>query len=415
MRELLGHSHPVIRGGVGRGGECDRGAPRMLEQHRRVAVGLAPQRRARVIEDPVKPHPGLIADVARVRLQRPMRQSQRSRGRRPHLHDQHVAEAIDLGVLVDDIQEVRVQREIGQVQRREGEQPQGAVGALLLGRALRARSPMRDACGICSTQPRLVRRCGPRHRLSHVHLNALFLIAHRAGTGRAPEPPAHDRTPITAARHVRQPSDPPSGDGESASATARRFVRSLEVIYRDLARPWPVDELAACYQAADERGASDMPAGETPPDRPITLVATAIPRLISLAVAANVLHILPAAVLDAAIGNDVLGTLDLTAAGSLHRCHQALEAHAHAQGYDADEWLPLAYEQAADWLEHASAAVDPPALIDHAQQAGRYAAVAIGALDRDAPNSPEAITDTLAHLLTVCVIADAASAGRQHR
>ena len=98
-----------------------------------------------------------------------------------------------------------------------------------------------------------------------------------------------------------------------------------------------------------------MPAGETPPDRPITLLATAIPRLISLAVAANVLHILPAAVLDAAIGNDVLGTLDLTAAGSLHRCHQALEAHARTEGYDADEWLPLAYEQAADWLEHASA------------------------------------------------------------
>ena len=97
-----------------------------------------------------------------------------------------------------------------------------------------------------------------------------------------------------------------------------------------------------------------MPADETPPDRPITLLATAIPRLISLAVAANILHILPAAVLDAAIGNDVLGTLDLTAAGSLHRCHLALEAHARAQGYDADEWLPLAYEQAADWLEHAS-------------------------------------------------------------
>jgi len=189
-------------------------------------------------------------------------------------------------------------------------------------------------------------------------------------------------------------------------------VRSLEVIYRDLARPWALDELAARYQAADDRGASDMPVDETPPDRPITLLATAIPRLISLAVAANVLHIIPAAVLDAAIGNDVLGTLDLTATGSLHRCHQALKAHAQAQGYDADEWLPLAYEQAADWLEHASAAADPPALIDHAQQAGRYAAVAIGALDRNAPNAPEAITDTLAHLLTVCVFSDTAPTNR---
>ena len=104
----------------------------------------------------------------------------------------------------------------------------------------------------------------------------------------------------------------------------------------------------------------------------------------------------------------MLGTLDLTAAGSLHRSHLALDAHARAHGYDADEWLPLAYEQAADWLQHASAAVDPPALIDHAQQAGRYAALAIGSLDRDAPNATEAITDTLAHLLTVCVFADTA-------
>jgi len=241
-----------------------------------------------------------------------------------------------------------------------------------------------------------------------------LLIAHRAGTGRSREPPAQDRTPLIP-RHVGEPIDPPGGDGENAIAAAGWLVRSLEVIYRDLARPWPVDQLAASYQAAYERGVSDMPADETPPDRPITLLATAIPRLISLAVAANVLHILPAAVLDAAIGNDVLGTLDLTAAGSLHRCHVALEAHARAHGYHADEWLPLAYEQAADWLEHASAAVDPPALIDHAQQAGRYAAVAIGSLDRNAPNAPEAITDTLAHLLTVCVFADTAPAGRQDK
>lgn len=202
---------------------------------------------------------------------------------------------------------------------------------------------------------------------------------------------------------------------QNASATPSRLVRTLEVIYRDLARPWGLDELAASYQAADERGASDMPADEMPPDRPITQLATAIPRLISLAVAANVLHILPAAVLDAAIGNDVLGTLDVTAAGSLHRCHLALNAHARAHEYDADEWLPLVYDQAADWLQHASAAVDPPALIDHAQQAGRYAAVAIGSLDRNAPNAPEAITDTLAHILTVCVFSDTAPAGRQHK
>ena len=230
-----------------------------------------------------------------------------------------------------------------------------------------------------------------------------------------PNPPLTTAHPSPPARHVRQPSDPPGGDGENASATARRLVRSLEAIYRDLARPWPIDELAARYQAADERGASDMPAGETPPDRPITLLATAIPRLISLAVAANVLHILPAAVLDAAIGNDSSARsispppAACTAATWRSKPTRALRATTPTSGYRSPTSRP------PTGSKHASPAADPPALIDHAQQAGRYAALAIGSLDRDAPNSPEAITDTLAHLLTVCVIADAAPAGRQHR
>ena len=70
-------------------------------------------------------------------------------------------------------------------------------------------------------------------------------------------------------------------------------------VYRQLARPWPAGELAERYQAAYERGAGDLPAGEEPPERPITLLATAIPRLISLAVAANVLHVLPTVTHDA--------------------------------------------------------------------------------------------------------------------
>jgi hypothetical protein len=50
--------------------------------------------------------------------------------------------------------------------------------------------------------------------------------------------------------------------------------------------------------------------------------------------------------------------------------------------------------------------------IEHAQQAGRFAALAIGSLDRDAPTVPEAITDCLAPLLFTCVFADAATRSR---
>ena len=189
---------------------------------------------------------------------------------------------------------------------------------------------------------------------------------------------------------------------------------SLDAVYRQLARPWPPDELGERYHAAYERGAGDLPAGEEPPERAITLLATAIPRLISLAVAANVLHVLPTSTHDGVdVAEELIATIDTTATGSLHRCHLALESDGRSRGYDADEWLPLCYDQAADWLEHASPSADPPSLIEHAQQSGRFAALTIGSLDRDAPTVPEAITDCLAHLLFACVFADAACAGRQ--
>jgi len=188
---------------------------------------------------------------------------------------------------------------------------------------------------------------------------------------------------------------------------------SLDAVYRQLARPWPAGELAQRFEAAYERGAEDLPTGEEPPERPIALLATAIPRLISLAVAANVLHLLPPATQRGAdVARELIATIDVTAAGALHRCHLALCCDERSRGYDADEWLPLAYEQAADWLQHASPATDPPPLIDHAQQAGRFAALAIGSLDRDAPTVAEAITDCLAHLLFTCLFADAAVRSR---
>jgi hypothetical protein len=187
-------------------------------------------------------------------------------------------------------------------------------------------------------------------------------------------------------------------------------VNSLDATYRDLARRWRPDELAERYRAAYRRGAGDLPPGEMPPDRPVALLATAVPRLISLAVAANVIHILPNAATGAAgLADELLSTIDQTAAGSLHRCHLALDATGYDPGADtAEEWLPYIYEEAAQHLRALSPTVDPPSLIQHAQEAGRYAAISIGLLDRDAARAPEAISDSLTHLLTVCVFADAA-------
>ena len=188
-------------------------------------------------------------------------------------------------------------------------------------------------------------------------------------------------------------------------------MNSLDATYRSLARSWQPDELAERYRAAYLRGASDLPPGESPPARPLALLATAVPPLISLAVAANVLHILPgAATGGAALADELLSTIDQTAAGSLHRCHLALEASGRDAGADmAEEWLPYIYGEAAHHLRTLSPTADPPSLVRHAQEAGRYTAIAIGALDRHAAVAPEAISDCLAQLLTVCVFADAAA------
>ena len=187
-------------------------------------------------------------------------------------------------------------------------------------------------------------------------------------------------------------------------------MNTLDATYRSLARSWQADELAERYHAAYRRGASTCRPERCRPTRPVALLATAVPRLISLAVAANVLHILPnAATGAAALADELLSTIDQTAAGSLHRCHLALDATGHEAGANtAEEWLPYICDEAAHHLRALSPTADPPSLIHHAQEAGRYTAIAIGLLDGDAARAPEAISECLAHLLTVYVFADAA-------
>jgi hypothetical protein len=190
------------------------------------------------------------------------------------------------------------------------------------------------------------------------------------------------------------------------TANDRRFVTDLVAVYASVARSWSETELADCYRSACERGAADMPDQDAPPASPITLLATAVPRLISLAAAAHLLHALPDTRRDAGLGGELLASIDRTSAGGLHRCHLALLADVRSRAEDANEWLPLTYDQAADWLEHASPTTDPPSLVEHAEQAGRYAALAIGSLDADTPQATEAIADALAHLLFVRAFID---------
>jgi hypothetical protein len=186
-------------------------------------------------------------------------------------------------------------------------------------------------------------------------------------------------------------------------------VIDLADIYRQLARTWTHEELAVRYKAAADRGARDLDPTQVF-ERPIGLLATAVPRLISLSVATYALHVLPASPSQegAAIVDELLSTIDITAAGSLHRCHLALELDARRRGYTVEEWLPVAYEVAASALTGTRFDREPPSVVEDAQQAGRWTAIAIASLDQDAAGVPDAIADALARLVVLSVFADAA-------
>jgi hypothetical protein len=185
-------------------------------------------------------------------------------------------------------------------------------------------------------------------------------------------------------------------------------VTGLAAVYDELARRCTPDEFAHAYQTACGRGDADLPPGEAS-DRPIGALATAVPRLISLAVATYAVHVLPDVDTPerAALDDELLATIDETATGSLRRCHLALEADGRERGYTSEEWLPVIFTVADDALERASATDDAP-VVQLAQDAARSVAIAIDTLDRDAPTVTDELADALGRLLIVCMFAEIA-------
>jgi hypothetical protein len=185
-------------------------------------------------------------------------------------------------------------------------------------------------------------------------------------------------------------------------------VIDLAHTYRDLARPWAHDELAVRYAAANRRGERPLSeATDTAPQRPIALLATAIPSTATLTVAIHLLHALPPGVRGTLAG-ELLDTAETNAADTLSRCHRALELDAHANGHTADEWLPVIYDAAAPLLESSHLDHEPPSLVRQTQEAVRWLSNSIARPDADSRDAPAALTDTLARLLIVCMFADTA-------
>jgi hypothetical protein len=127
-------------------------------------------------------------------------------------------------------------------------------------------------------------------------------------------------------------------------------VIDLNATYLRLTRPWTHEQLAARYQTANQRGERSPEEAEDLLNRPIAVLATAIPSAASLSVAIHVLHVLPATS-DPGLVDQLLGNVEEHSAVVLHRCHRALDLDGQAHGYTANEWLPVVYDIAASLLE----------------------------------------------------------------
>ena len=181
----------------------------------------------------------------------------------------------------------------------------------------------------------------------------------------------------------------------------------LDQTYRDVGRPWTHDDLAASYAAAARRGEQLLSEADLP-ERPIGLLASAIPSAATLSVAIHLAHALPDEA-QAKLAYELFATAAVNAADALHRCHRALELDVQAHGHTVNQWLPVVYDAAAPLLESSQLERDPPSLVREAQEAVRWLSRSIGCIDEDSRETTEALADTLARLLVVFVFADAAT------
>ena len=182
----------------------------------------------------------------------------------------------------------------------------------------------------------------------------------------------------------------------------------LSETYRHLGRSWTHEEFASATQPPTATASScSATSTNTIPERPIALLATAIPSVATLSVAVHLVHAIPESARPK-LADELLGTADINAADALHRCHRALELDGHAHDYAADEWLPVIYDAAAPLLESSQLDRDPPSVVLQTQEAVRWLSSSIVCLDEDSRETPAALTDTLARFLVVCVFADVA-------
>jgi hypothetical protein len=158
-------------------------------------------------------------------------------------------------------------------------------------------------------------------------------------------------------------------------------MSDLGEIYTRLARAWPQEELAARYRAAEGSGAHVVKRGRRDVDRPLQVVAAALPATATLGVAVYVLHLLRGGA-QGDLAQRLVESANRNAASALHHCHRALELDGAAHGYTAEEWIPKICDAAARLLNSARMDQEPPTVVREAQDAISWLSRAVIELDK---------------------------------
>jgi hypothetical protein len=174
--------------------------------------------------------------------------------------------------------------------------------------------------------------------------------------------------------------------------------------------PTPALELGAVHELAVNYGARDTGAAREIERlaTPTKLLCLATRRLPDLSLSTFIVQTLAAEDSDPRIDR-VVGQLKVQAAGSLRLAQRALEVHARNVGYRLDEWGARTLETASALIDssHRSASRGEPypTPLDELRHATRALCQAVAACECDRMAVPESITDAIARLLLLFMLA----------
>jgi hypothetical protein len=178
--------------------------------------------------------------------------------------------------------------------------------------------------------------------------------------------------------------------GASSEHAVRAIARELRRAYS--AAIWHGADNTWCA-AVEERGYGTL--------RLLTLATLRLPDLVLYA------HVAQAFRGDPQVDRVPLAVVDgvrVIAAGALRLAHRALETHASEVGYEPGVWVDRVVEHAGTWLANEVEA-DVPVLLDQARLAAIALTRATAATADDRMLLPAELSDGLAHLLAVYVLA----------